>query len=220
VKFFVNALTIIRLLGTFIIPFLWRILPSKLLLIVIALILLTDFFDGFLARKYHVQTLFGSILDTIADKCFGIMILIIISIYNKWYILPVILELVIAMINLSGSILGATTKSSFLGKTKMWFLGISIVSGFIYILDINAISYISDNIDYIMLISMSIASGCEIMVIFDYARNILKELKNNKNKHKKIIYNFKDKDDLYYVLFNTEYCLKHKDEPLSKQLLK
>lgn len=219
-KVFVNTLTILRLFGTFIIPFLFRVLPSIVLLIIILFILLTDFFDGFLARKFNVQTLFGTILDTIADKCFGIMILILLAIYNKWFIIPLILELSIAIINLSGSILGATTKSSFLGKTKMWFLGISALFGFMYALDLNIIGYINDNISSIMLISISITSGCEIMVIVDYARHILKELKLNKKNNKKIKYNFKDKDDLYYALFNTEFCLKHKDEPISKQLLK
>ena len=38
---------------------------------------LTDFIDGFLARKLHVQSFFGSLLDALSDKAFGIVCLVL-----------------------------------------------------------------------------------------------------------------------------------------------
>ena len=84
-KVFVNSLTLIRLLATFILPFVWRILSPLGIIIFVSCVLLTDFFDGLFARTFHVQSLFGSLLDTIADKVFGIVIILIVAIYYPIY---------------------------------------------------------------------------------------------------------------------------------------
>lgn len=63
-KYIPNCLTVLRLLlapCAFFVSGYWRFF----LLILIAL---TDFFDGFLARKFSVQSRFGTIVDPIADK--------------------------------------------------------------------------------------------------------------------------------------------------------
>ena len=73
-KIFVNALTIIRILATIILPLLWIYIPPIYLLIFVIIILLTDVFDGVLARRFHVQSLFGTLMDAIADKIFGIIL--------------------------------------------------------------------------------------------------------------------------------------------------
>jgi len=66
-----NVLTIIRIILTvlFIYLFYQGGLGSKLLaLIVFTLASLTDYFDGYLARKYNLITPFGKLMDPIADK--------------------------------------------------------------------------------------------------------------------------------------------------------
>lgn len=225
-KKIVNILTLIRIFATFVLPFIWRILNPLYIIIFVIVTLLTDFFDGFLARKFHVQTLFGSILDTVADKVFGIVIILIIALYYPLYYIIVVLEFLIAVVNVVAAVRGATTKSSFLGRAKMWVLGTSTVFAIIaifqnYLLDINflknIISYIIESEDILLPSSVFITVGCELMVITDYVRNILKELKR---KTEKIIYQFKDDKELFYVLFDTEYFLSHKDMPISKHLLK
>lgn len=194
-----------------------------------ALVLITDFLDGLLARKFHVQSLFGSIMDVVADKVFDIIIIIIVASHLPIYYIPLLLEAGIALINLSAAFLGATTKSSFLGKTKMWFLGLAIVIGIISIFGQSILNFVKidflfqilkvvyDNIDIFIISSVFITAGAELMVITDYSRHIIKELKLQK---KKIKYNFKSKEELKKVLFDTEYCLAHKDEPISQSLLK
>lgn len=228
-KIFVNVLTIIRLLATFILPVLWTFLSPITLIVVVALILLTDFFDGMLARKFHVQTLFGSIADAVADKMFGIIILLIIARYQNLFYIPVVLEIVIALINVTAAFLGATTKSSFIGKSKMWLLGLATICGIVAIFETDIINFVninfisnalevfSSNTEVFLLASVFLTAGAEIMVTIDYSRNILKELKQNPDK---IEYNFKTNTSLKKALFDTEYYLKNKNKSLSKHLLK
>lgn len=228
-KKLVNILTISRIIATFILPFVWGHLRPLYILIFVACVLLTDFLDGLLARTCHVQSLFGTIMDVVADKIFGIIIIIILAGYLPIYLLPLILELGIAIINFSAAFLGATTKSSFLGKTKMWFLGAASVLGIMSIFGSDIVSFVNvsyikdilstiySNIDTFIICSVFITAGAELMVITDYSRHIIKELKETKTRLK---YTFKSKEDLKHVLFDTEYCLKHKDEPISKSLLK
>lgn len=228
-KKFVNILTISRILATFVLPFVWNNLRPLYILIFVASVLITDFLDGLLARKFRVQSLFGTIMDVVADKVFGIIIIIILAGHLPIYYIPLLLECGIAIINFTAAFLGATTKSSFLGKTKMWFLGLAIVLGILSIFGTDILNFVKidllynffkvvyDNIDTLIFSSVFISAGAEIMVITDYSRHIIKELKS---KNTRLKYDFKSKEDLKYVLFDTEYCLRHKDEPFSKSLLK
>lgn len=223
-KKFVNFLTIMRIIATLIMPFIWHYCGVWFILIFVSIILLTDFFDGFLARTFHVQSLFGSVSDSVADKIFGIVLLLIVAAVFPIYYLLVLFELIIAAINIYAAIRGATTKSTFLGKFKMWLLGISTVIGLIVIFESTLITYnipiinaIIENKDSLLIYSVLITSGSELTVILDYARHIVKELKSKKPKVK---YRLKDDESLMYVLFDTEYFLSHKNLPLSKHLLK
>lgn len=225
----VNALTLTRIIATIFLPIIFKMLNPLALLIFVALILLTDFLDGFLARKFHVQTLFGSTMDAVADKVFGITIILIITQKISLFYLPLVLELIIALINFLAFLFGATTKSSFLGRVKMWFLGIAIFLGIFALFkqDImsfininvfyNMLDFIAQNIDNILFASIYLTAGTEFMVAVDYLRRILRELKTKKEV---INYKLKDKEDLAFVLFDTDYCLKHKNEPISKQIFK
>ncbi len=63
--YFINGITLLRLVG---IPFIFMIHNNTLLFIYAAILFLTDFFDGYLARKWEVTSFNGAILDLIADK--------------------------------------------------------------------------------------------------------------------------------------------------------
>ena len=228
-KKFVNSLTMTRVIATLLLPILWKLLNPIALLTVVVLILLTDFFDGFLARKFKVQTLFGSIADQVADKMFGIMMLLIIGIYKPLFYLVAIMEIAIAVINVLGGVRGARTNSSFLGKTKMWVLGAASTFAIIAIFDKQLyqaidINWVKDAIEFFwkyeenFVASLALITiGAQVMVSVDYAKGIKQEITGNK---KIIKYNFKEKKELMKVLFDTKYYLNNKDLPYSKHFLK
>lgn len=224
-KKFVNALTLARIIATIIIPILWIHLKPFELFIFVAFILLTDFFDGMLARSFHVQSIFGSIMDAVADKVFGIMIILIVASYKKIFYIPFILEIAISLINLIPFFYGATTKSSFLGRVKMWFLGIALGAGILFVFksdllflnQYKVVAFLLKNIELITLISVCVASGTEIMVAIDYAHRVTKELKGHKHK---LHFKLKSDKELKLALFDTDYYLKHKDEAYSKSIFK
>ena len=85
-KIFVNVLTLLRIFGTLFLPFIWATHIIPLIITYVVILLATDSFDGFLARKFHVQTLFGQIADTIADKILGIVLLIIAANSEKLFL--------------------------------------------------------------------------------------------------------------------------------------
>lgn len=66
-----NVLTFLRLL--FAAPLFWAITADKPIIAIIFIILaaLTDFFDGYLARKLRQQSRLGKIADPFVDKFFG-----------------------------------------------------------------------------------------------------------------------------------------------------
>ncbi len=66
-----NILTLLRialipvLVGVFYVPWQWA---NVLTTLVFALAALTDWFDGYLARRWHQTSAFGAFLDPVADK--------------------------------------------------------------------------------------------------------------------------------------------------------
>ena len=48
---------------------------------------LTDYFDGYLARKYNAESQLGEILDPIADKILMVFILLGLSVDLDWFLI-------------------------------------------------------------------------------------------------------------------------------------
>ena len=123
-----NILTISRLLLTFpLIIFLEINKPS----FVFALIILggiTDYFDGYLARKLNVKTKFGAVVDPLTDKIFVLIPLLWVC---KMGIIPFWSLAIILFRELILSALRTTMKdglpASQLGKYKTFFFFIALV---------------------------------------------------------------------------------------------
>lgn len=126
-KAIVNGLTLSRVAGVFLLPCLFNVLSAPAFIIVLSSLLLTDFVDGFLAKKvFHVSTIFGFLADMGADKVFGMSVLAVLSSMYPVMAIPIGLEIVIGGINANLASIGDNAKSSNIGRTKMWFVGIAI----------------------------------------------------------------------------------------------
>lgn len=192
-KVFVNIITISRIILAIPLFFIMDKIGSLKLMMIISLFLLTDQLDGFLARKFHVQSLFGAAMDTLADKVLCLTLLILVGRYKSIAYLLIIGEILIAITNATASIKGKHAKSSKLGKLKMWVLSITIILG---ILTIN------NHIPYIVFQIATIFTCCfQIKVVIDYIQTLRKE---KKTKRKKIT----NWNECKEVLFSTDYYLK------------
>ena len=88
IKIFINLLTSIRIIFAFLI-FLLVSLESNYSIAFLLFFLagITDYFDGFLARKYDASSDVGEILDPIADKILIIFILFALSVNLSSYLI-------------------------------------------------------------------------------------------------------------------------------------
>lgn len=131
IKIFVNLLTISRIIFSIFLIFNATKLSNITFLIIVAILFLTDQLDGFLARKYKVQTLFGAVMDTVADKILCITLIIPLILGNRISLIILIGELAIGLTNLIAVLNKRKTTVSFIGKVKMWLLSISIIVGYL-----------------------------------------------------------------------------------------
>ena len=129
-----NFLTSLRILFTPIVIYLGLTNHYWTLIIVVGMISFTDFLDGFLARKWKVTSELGAKLDTIADKMLAISLLILLVIKNHAYFYLLLLECVIACINLYFYFKKGVVASLLIGKIKTWAIFLTILFGFLAIL--------------------------------------------------------------------------------------
>ena len=235
-KIFVNSITMTRVIGTFLIPILSIHMKPGILIFYLILLLLTDSIDGMMARRLHVCTLFGALLDALADKLFGIATLCVLAMDYPIMLLPIITETVITLINTNGASRGSSIESSVLGKVKTWVLGICIVLGFCTVyapdimhlfnntttLGIDFITLFSNVIDHQTLIMNSlscICAGAGIMVAVDYrlrAKSDIKAAESNGLVAKNV--KLKHGKDMVFALFDEDYYMQTLNEPLLHRL--
>lgn len=195
-KIIVNIITLIRLLYIIVLPILKVEISNIAYIINVIAIFLTDFIDGILARKFKVQTLFGAIMDTVADKALCIVLLLALLPENKLLLYILILEIVISIVNTIGMALKKKTKSSILGKVKMWIISITIILGYIEYFNLIDIK--------IVQISSMITICMQIAVIIGYILNVKKAdiVERTGLKESK-------KENWMYVLFDTDYYINN-----------
>ena len=100
IKVFVNMLTVFRCIFTFAMPFLVDRVVNAAFIVIVAVLYFTDWIDGFVSRKCGVQTVFGSIMDTVADKVLSIVLIICLP--NKHWVLYTMMigEILIGTMNI------------------------------------------------------------------------------------------------------------------------
>ncbi|EBG7874001.1 CDP-diacylglycerol--glycerol-3-phosphate 3-phosphatidyltransferase, partial [Salmonella enterica] len=68
----------------FYLPFAWAPMVSALIFCIAAI---TDWFDGFLARRWNQSTRFGAFLDPVADKVLvAIAMVLVTEHYHSWWV--------------------------------------------------------------------------------------------------------------------------------------
>lgn len=120
-----NRLTVIRVVLTplFLLLFLWDF-PFHYLAAaaVFALAAITDFLDGYLARKYGLITDFGKFLDPIADKMLttaAFVGLLAVGQMNVWALMLILVrEFVVTSVRLLAAENGKVVAANGWGKTK------------------------------------------------------------------------------------------------------
>lgn len=120
-----NTITFMRI-G--VVPFLFLLLsePGPFWSLIIALLFviasITDFFDGYIARKYQMITTMGKFLDPIADKIIvntAMILLIPIGRIPAWIVaITIIRDLIVDVIRSIASSEGVYIQASMLGKQK------------------------------------------------------------------------------------------------------
>ena len=230
----VNCITLIRIIGIFIIIFNTDLGGLKIGLISL-FIYFTDILDGVLARYFNVSTFFGALMDGIADKLFTIVNFIVLYVIVKDVaLIPIAIEVLTTMVQLIKYSLNMNIKSNPVGKFKIWTLAISIVLTY-FVSDISTLTFLGsniinyiNNIDKNILYSLTLAPAIILefftlisyLLEFFFHKNIEAALTPNKKVER---VKLKGKLRLKYlkeVWFNPEFYNKHKDETNLKDLRK
>lgn len=193
-KIFVNLITTSRFLYTIILPFLQMYISNTAFIINLIVLFLTDTVDGFLARKFKVQTFYGSLMDTIADKMLCIVLLVILMNHNHLLAILLVGEVLIALLNSFEMARRKRTKSIMVGKIKMWILAITIVAGYLNYFNVLSLEIVN------VLCGITIIA--QILTFLCYVKYL--ELQEHELREKPKISSCKD---LKYILFDTDFYL-------------
>jgi len=155
-KYLPNTLTILRLLSCPILIYLFYTAPPVnegailrslyldetlrvwFILTIFVLACLTDFFDGYIARKKNLESNLGKVLDPIADKALIITISILLIVYSNIAKLPLYLiifrEIIVLSLRYDLSNVEKSINVNLLSKTKTVIQMVAIISVFFYFL--------------------------------------------------------------------------------------
>jgi len=139
-----NALTCLRLFLA--VPFIWLVsyegvISSYLALLVFCVAALTDWLDGYLAKRLNQKTPFGIFMDPFADKVLVLSALLVfmwLNLASLWIVLVIMArEFIITSLRILSETRGATIGAMPSGKHKM----VSQLSAIISILAIVCAQY-------------------------------------------------------------------------------
>ena len=136
-----NALTMLRMA---LIPVYWALMMNDRRYAALAVFIfasLTDILDGFIARKYHLITNFGKLMDPLADKLMvlSVMLSMIIPMGGRPAILPLwpfIVVLAKELLMVVGGLFmlkkGIVVYSKVIGKAAQFVMVCSLICAFFY----------------------------------------------------------------------------------------
>ncbi|HBA37433.1 MAG TPA: hypothetical protein DCY94_01790 [Firmicutes bacterium] len=185
----VNGLSILRICGAFVVPFIFISSSVPFLITFLIFLFATDFLDGFLARLWKVQTLGGSLLDPIGDKLLALMCICSLLPVHKKLLVLLAIEFLIALINLIRYATGDVVKSAIVGKVKTWALSITLILASIEHFNANLLNAAFSMIDLdlaitkpIIDVSLYITIGLGLATLTIYISEAVKNRKEHKLK--------------------------------------
>ena len=202
-----NQLTMVRLFCTPIMIALFLIdIPNGIgifiALGIYVLACMTDFLDGYIARKYNMITDFGKFMDQIADKFIttSALILVLVSgVTIEWLAVLMILVVVLRDILISGIRMVAANKkiviaADIFGKVKSLFLDLASMVLMLYIGLISVLPGGSDaeifkgfGVEYVRCFGLGLMIVGVVLTIvsaINYSVNAVKSLKQQELKEK------------------------------------
>ena len=122
-KILINSLTIFRLLAS-VLVFIFVMSPNYYLFALIIFIFAsyTDYLDGYLARKYRHESIFGEILDPIADKILVLFTLFAIAINFQSYYIGFISAIILSREIWVGALRDFNARNNNSNATKVIFI--------------------------------------------------------------------------------------------------
>lgn len=226
VKFIiVNLITFTRIMGSIIMPICYFNGSIGYFALFVGLIFLTDFIDGKLSRYWKVESFLGSLLDTVSDKLFALVMIAMLSYEYPVILFVLILELAITFNSLFAFNKNKNVQSSKLGKVKTFVLDTSITIMYLLIAkelygsalpnNIYKLLYdYSSNISYILI---GVIVGMQIVTLADYNKNRFKEMTTFVSLKGKKLKSFKE---IWSMLSNRDFYISNKDKSLKELLYK
>ncbi len=143
------------------------IIDSKYLIcgVIFMIASLTDFLDGYLARKYNMVTDLGKVMDAIADKLLVNGVLIILA--NEGYIsvlIPVVIvsrDIIVDSIKMVAGQKNGAVAASKAGKAKTMFMMIGITLLLFYDLPFSLVNVYLARVLILIATILSIISGIQ-----------------------------------------------------------
>ena len=174
---FINFITITRILLAPII-FIFLIFGNYLVCIILFFLAgLTDYFDGYLARKYNAESQIGEILDPIADKILIVFLLIGLSVELDSFLIAFLSSFVIAREIGIAALRDYSSRKNISDRTKVTYLAkiktslqLFSIGSYLFALTIsfNLLILISD-------IFLTIATLITIYTGYEYTLNVFKK---------------------------------------------
>ena len=174
---FINFITVARIFLAPII-FLFLIFGNYLVCIILFFLAgLTDYFDGYLARKYNAESQIGEILDPIADKILIVFLLIGLSVELDSFLIAFLSSLIIAREIGIAALRDYSSKNNISDRTKVTYLAkiktslqLFSIGSYLFALTIsfNLLILISD-------IFLIIATLITIYTGYEYTLNVFKK---------------------------------------------
>lgn len=170
-------------------------LYKKLSVIVYVIAALTDWYDGWYARKYKMTTKVGVFLDPLADKILtssAFLLFCIIKIMDWWMLAIIIFrDIIVTLLRSYDEYKGKTLKTSYIAKTKTFLqmTYIFVVLGLLFILSFevsqniyNSInSFLFSKLNYVLLLIISAITLLSGVLYFFENKSVNEINKKTKN---------------------------------------